>query len=497
VSLHRRQFLLTRDRCEPLADWAQTELDDYVLYTHPDLDVNVSDGCALVGFALDPERPHLSNAHIVAAIARLSVDQIGEALTSLAGRYVVIRVAGSQALIWHDACGLRSVYYTRHHGHLLAASQPSLFDYVVGPLGEGPRGDQYRQSAYAQTAGHWMPRGLSLYEDVHHLVPNHYLIGSTGEQVRYWPTRPLERRRLRDVVEEGVSLLPSIIAAGVRRMPLSLGLTAGWDSRTVLAAARQIAPMLRLDTLRFPGMGECVPDLVVPPQLCASLGLAHHIIDCRPEAIGSVPDAFARELAARTTLEPQTAYGVSLAHQDQHVCMSGNGSEVARCFYYRNGVHAPIRSVHDLMRFVPAVRGWRDVPSFHAPLAKWYAGAAQAAEPCGIDILDLFYWEHRLGSWLAHGQGQWDALNESFTPFNHRGLLEALLSVDPRHRSAPDYRLHRRLIRALWPELLAFPLNQRVSWRQRLKNRARVLTRAPGLYQIYRRLAYGRPPGFE
>ena len=39
MSLHRRQFLLTPDRCETLADWSQTPLDDYVLYTHPDLEL--------------------------------------------------------------------------------------------------------------------------------------------------------------------------------------------------------------------------------------------------------------------------------------------------------------------------------------------------------------------------------------------------------------------------------------------------------------------------
>jgi hypothetical protein len=92
-------------------------------------------------------------------------------------------------------------------------------------------------------------------------------------------------------------------------------------------------------------------------------------------------------------------------------------------------------------------------------VANWYNKTKTVSEASGIDILDLFYWEHRMGSWQAQSQLEWDIVQEAYTPFNHRGLLETMLSTPSRYRCAPDYSLYKEICKLLWPRVLEEPIN--------------------------------------
>ena len=77
-----------------------------------------------------------------------------------------------------------------------------------------------------------------------------------------------------------------------------------------------------------------------------------------------------------------------------------------------------------------------------------------------LDPLDLFEWEQAHGNWLAMCQMEFDiAWQDIFTPFNCRRLLKTILSVEEKYRRPPDYFLFKKLISALWPEILAVPIN--------------------------------------
>jgi hypothetical protein len=112
----------------------------------------------------------------------------------------------------------------------------------------------------------------------------------------------------------------------------------------------------------------------------------------------------------------------------------------------------------------------------------------------GIPLLDLFYWEQRVGSWASAALVELDLVQETFTPFNHRELLAMLLGVDHRLRASPRNRLHRSLIAHMWPEALSVPINP-VPFPQHLKHRAisglQALRLVDPLRRLKRRL---RPP---
>jgi hypothetical protein len=103
--------------------------------------------------------------------------------------------------------------------------------------------------------------------------------------------------------------------------------------------------------------------------------------------------------------------------------------------------------------------GWAQVPFVQADLEKWLKDATAVSERTGVDVLDLFYWEHRMGGWQAQSQLEWDIVQEAYTPFNHRRLLETMLAVPSQLRCLPDVVLYKEMCRAMWPQVLDAPIN--------------------------------------
>jgi hypothetical protein len=472
--LFRRQFLMTPEPCPELDHWQQARVGGHIVYAHPDVQLTSATAAAggvtavAVGFMLDPEFPARSNAEVLQAIADMdgSVERISRYLDAVSGRFVLIVATPDDVVIFHDPCGFRTVCYTTHGGRVFAGSQPLIFKLVM-PLGEGERFESYTQSDYVMThREHWIPSGCTLFEGVSHLVPNHYLRLSTLEQTRYWPRRPLVQQPAAQVATQAAGLLQRLMLAADTRFPLALPLTAGWDSRTILGASRAIAGALHYFTLQYRDLHPGANDIRIPARLLQALGLRHQVIDCnRP-----VPEWFQALYEHHVSPVHMDDYGLMAyamfeEYPARRVCIKGNCSEIARCFYYKNGTHPAITSPHQI---VARVKGWHSVPLAQEQVTAWYEQAHGVAAEANVEILDLFYWEHRMGSWQAFAQVEWDIVQDAFTPFNHRGLLELLLSTSAELRCAPNYPLYRMIIESLWPEVLSQPVNP-LTARERLQ----------------------------
>ena len=152
-------------------------------------------------------------------------------------------------------------------------------------------------------------------------------------------------------------------------------------------------------------------------------------------------------------------------------------SEAARGYYYKHGY--PQRVTGALLA---TLTGMSETPFAEQRFAAWLEEAAPACREHGYDVLDLFYWEQRLGSWCATGHLEWDLVREMFTPFNCRRLLDLLLRVDRTHRRPRRYALHVDMIQALWPETLCEPINP-FSAKDALKYALLTATGAPDTWR--------------
>ena len=93
-------------------------------------------------------------------------------------------------------------------------------------------------------------------------------------------------------------------------------------------------------------------------------------------------------------------------------------------------------------------------------MEEWFVEAKSVQKKTGLNLISLFYWEHRLGNWASRAYNENDCIFDVFTPFNNRTAIQYLLGVDKKYRIGPDFLLYRMLIGDLWPELLNYPFNK-------------------------------------
>ena len=152
----------------------------------------------------------------------------------------------------------------------------------VLPLNRNESYNQYYNSNYtSQDKGHWIPSGSSLWDNVNHLVPNHYFDSSLDKQIRYFPNRTLVRRKPKDAVKELSALLRKTMLAANNRYSLALAISSGLDSRLVLSSCKEIAQDIYYYTLIYDNLTSESLDIIIPDTLLKGLGLNHNIIDCR------------------------------------------------------------------------------------------------------------------------------------------------------------------------------------------------------------------------
>lgn len=464
----RRQFLLTPSRTETLPGWTALDVRGYRLYAHPDLPVTVHGGpdspvqLMLLGFALDPRRPELDNVDLLDALASDWTGDVSSwSFTDLVGRFVLAVFTGDDVLFISDPCGLRTLEYLCEDGAVHAASQALLLE-EVATLERGDRSRQLLESDYwRRNREGYLPAGLTPFEGVERLVPNHLLRASTGEQERYWPAAGNAAERTAtdptEIIRDAVERLRSSLEAAARRFPLALPVTAGLDSRMLLAAATPIQDRLFAYTLRYRHLNDRSPDVAIPSRLLAARGVRHHIVDCRAPA----PETWLKVYSGNSALSHlddwgQIAYGIEQGLPAGHVAVKGNVAEIAQLRFHYDGVVPSTGTAEQLAALVP---GWQTIPAVVDSLRTWRHDAAPAAAAAGIDLDVLFHWEHLCGSWQAQSQLEWDIAQDAFTPFSDRVLLTALLRLPTRLRSAPDRTAFRAIVEAGGSDLLDEPIN--------------------------------------
>lgn len=492
--LYRRQFVLGPSFLPSLPSWQQTKLNaSFCLSTHPDLEVTQARkgdlSLCLIGYILDPAHPERTNIHILQALLEqpsLTRGAVFEETAALTGRWILIFSDQKGSILFHDAAGLRQVFYaTGDAGSLWCASQPSLIAAELG-LQMDEAAEAFLQSpAYRGLTEPWWPGNSSPYARVKHLLPNHCLDMQSHEVRRYWPVAPLPGRSLKEAAEEGAAILRSSLLSGHNRFELALPLTAGWDSRVLLAATKDMAKEVFYYTLQYHKMKLSHEDIQIPNNLLSRFNLQHHILPCP----GSMTPAFESMYMSNVSNAHESwgiiAEGLFNHYPEQKVCLKGSVSEIARNFYNDNGRIIPDEAV-DANR-LSALCWMGNDPFVLRHFEAWLEGARPAAHNAGIHLLDLFYWEQRVGNWQAASQLEWDLVQEAFTPYNCRNLLTVLLSADASHRLPPHYQLYEQLARELWPETLSEPVNPSSVNRKRFTGFIKLLLKKTHLFPLYQK----------
>lgn len=456
----RGQFLFSAIKNSCLHNWTEEISGSNYIYVHPDCElskvINNNSRLYLIGFAINPHFPDKTSQQILQDISAFgSVEDIFSLLYPLTGRFVLIIDLGGKILIFNDACGLRQVHYTKYENKLFAASQPLLLQTVI-PLTKSSDADDYFRSKYVKyDKEHFLPSGITLYENVYHLVPNHYIDSEQFKQKRFWPSADLKPSSLEESAQKAAGLLKNSIYAANKRYKLALTLTSGRDSRIMLAASKDFIDEVFIYTLQYRNLRERSGDIRIPVNLSSRLGFQHNLINCNGKESEEFRDIYmANSDMAHWDDWGLIANGMYLNYPEGRMAVRGNCAEVGRCVYFKLGRHTKIKS-HKVFR--RHYFGY-ELEFIRKRIYEWYENTSYVNE-LGYDIYDLFYWEHRMGGWQAQSLLEWNIIHETFTPYNNRELLDITLSVPSKLRCKPKFVFYNRLMEILWNDALAEPIN--------------------------------------
>jgi len=461
--LLRRQYLLSSSPSGDIPGAKHTRITQRLFLTsHPHLEVtHLHDrgrSLTLLGYLLDPDDPSAGDAKVLEEL----LPRLGRCTDvivptyRLGGRWVLVVHDGADTIVFHDAAGLRPVYHEAAAngaaGELArCAAEPGLLARHVG-LALDPGALAYlRTRGDSDSEVYWMPGDTSPYAGVRALLPNHYLDLRTGQAIRYWPTTAIPEVEFPRAVSLSARMLRGQLDAASRRWPLSISLTAGWDSRLMLALCREVAHGMFAFTLTYPGQRSTNPDVQVPARLLPKLGLRHHLIeyparvdpDVRAVARfnhGSIGEAFCADI--QSLLE---------AHPADRVCVTGDVAEVVKAHFRRDDLADRDLTAGDLAEVLKIGDG----PFAAAAMERWL----QSARPSPLPLLDLLCWEQMAGRWQARIRFEYDTVHDSLAPLNCRQLLITLLGVAEEQRRSPGFSLLAAVIRELWPEVMCLPIN--------------------------------------
>lgn len=457
------QFLLGPRFAEHLVHWQRVPIaGGFKLTLHPSLAcTQMADAgreLTLIGNILDPHAPEAGNAEILRALHSRyrNRDDLVDATTDYGGRWLLFAADGRESFLFHDALGLRQVFYTdpARTGELWAMSQPGIAAEALALAPDEQALDYIDTETYRRTHEYRWPGTASTFAGLRHLPPNHWLDLATGASRRYWPSRPLDTFTLETAVERLLVLVPGLVRAAAARFDLALSLTAGVDSRLVLAAARDVIDRLRVVTVRQGRLPDGHPDVEIPARLLARLGLPHDVIRATSSMTPEFSLYFKHNVYRAHDHYGHDAEAILQRYGRTRAVLTGSGAEVGRRPFRTKLPHA------DHVRLTPATLAWLEYGSTHPFLVRhfeeWLADAGRQEH---VKLLDLFEWEQDYGNWLAMTQLEFDvAWRDIVTPYNCRAVLATFLGTPERCRG-PDALLWREFIGRAWPELLSEPIN--------------------------------------
>ena len=370
-------------------------------------------------------------------------------LPLLSGLYVFITLGEFPLRLYMDHGGSLPIVYSPAD-HRAASSTALLFD--EADYRARFRKDLHEALIGREGAGGWISGTLTAHRGVERVLPNHYLDLTSWTAHRFWPRRGDfdEWRPFEPSVVAAAKALADFSAAANRRFRVAATMTAGFDSRLLLASCRASLSDCQFFTLEAP---NAEMDIHVSRAIAARFGLRHQVLPLRGASEEEM--AIWDRMVGDCMIEaPRRTHTTLRDLADRDAVFTGMYGEVGRCRLYRQDLNE-INETRIDPKFIvdrltlPANR------ELIENIALWFDGLA--GQPNSV-VLDLAFHELKFGSWAMGQRPISNSIKLNFLPFAQRPVLDAFLGVAPAEKGTDA--LFSAIINELWPELLVVPINK-------------------------------------
>jgi len=465
-SRYPEQFVLSRQEVILPEGWLTESQGPWILGRHPSLPRILLVGRErraigwLLGYPIDPQGVLLADGSEVRVPweAEPPEGSVEEFVYGFGGRFLAAFVGESRKRLYLDPIGSLSLVYCAHQE--IVASTPNLVPY------DGRSGDNV---ALAKDLGipytnAKYPLELTPRHNVERLIPNHYLDLDRWSQVRHWPKAPLrDDASVESAAVAVAGIVKRQISAIVSRMPTYLRLTAGGDSRMLLACSKGVADRLELFTVPIGDDGGYL-DVAVARRIAKRFGLRHFVPEYRESTDEDLAEYMSRIGYGTGELRGWRSTTMFRQANPAYAQLDSAVGALDRGGFYRNGdtissVIAPER----LMQHCQGPATERTLP----PLRRWLETSPSLDT---FQLLDLFFVEQLLGCWggiLPYAEG--GDPGPILFPMSHREIITRMMTLpteyrlhgyhtcEKKHAGTPPFM--KEIIEREWPELLDWPFN--------------------------------------
>lgn len=460
---HQKQYLLGPSAVRVRPDWTITRIADGLILSHcPRLAVQKLQSRDdrdfwLIGLAVPADEVVES---LAAAFKARDASEIETWTGYWAGKWLLI----AADRCWPDASSSLAVNYRSVNGRLWLSNSAALLSDHVPDAPPLPRIPWRVASAKGMD---WIPAPFTTRDGIRMLLPQRTIDPRDGAIRPVRMDRP--NRDLSGAFEVLADALRIIMAnwGRTRFAEKLVGLTAGLDTRTVLAAACAAQIDARAYTINFPFMDR--RDRVLPQRLAATMGMPHAFRTLPPV---DDPDAKLRAAVIAEHMDGATSH-LTFDHyarfeyrregDNERTAANGTCFEIGRCFFWnrfaRAGLGERRPTADQILQAFAHESSWRPEPleSWRSAMQAWTESLSDPV-PLALDWRDRFYLDQRLGAWNATVQRSGDLVaSTAFTPANCLWVFHLLLQPDTAKRLRGVAQ--REAIRILAPRLLKLPIN--------------------------------------
>jgi len=456
--LYRRQFIFAPKEIDDFPTWKKYNiLDKYMLYAHPDLvQSEYSEGnkrLILLGDLYDPENYEFNNMNILARLIKNnSITELIESSFKYAGRFALFFIYSNSIYVFHDSNAARRVYYTTKNNAGWCGSMPSVLAKFAGLAKTTDKIvlDYYNSNSFTENSNADI-YNTTIYKDIEQLTANFYFDFQQYKAIRYWPNKPIKQSSLTEGVEIGSKLLQGILKSANFRYDLMLPVTAGFDSRLLLSATKDISSDLFYYIIKHSSTSNSYHDIKIPSKLFAKINLNFNIIEYPKEVDPEFKKLYFLNDEFAIENDISVIYNVFYKRFSDKINLPANFSTVARNFNttFKNKITAELLSEMNNLNNEHVLNVYRN----------WILEITDVVNKYGYSILDLFEWEEGSGNSITKTQTNKDISQEEFIPFNCRNLMITYLSVPKKYRNIYTNIYYKAMIKYMWPELLSVPFN--------------------------------------
>ena len=405
----------------------------------------------LIGIAVDVQTGRSNGIAEMLAESCASLDDVIRAEYTLGGKYILLISSHEGLYLIGDAtCSIQVCYEIDREQKVCAiASDP----YIIARKHDlTPDKDLLRVRRSGELFQP-MPYNVTIFREILQLLPNHTLNLLTGETERYlYYSSALPRLSAGDAAKQILPYLDSMVKGYAKHFPLLVPITAGKDSRVVLAAVCRQLPGVKTYTMKHKKHRDDDEELVISKQLTARMKLPHSIypdVELSEEQIQYFDQIIGKDLYSRISLTISATVhrycseyavlngdildqiGKISPHRDIPECLATAG-------YFRCKLHNYSKEAKTL------TKAWlREVKSSGEHLLSF----------------DLFSIENRMGRWASQNHALDSYLGQvNLNIFNARRIIGILCCVDRKERMR--FEIHKALLEQIDPDWLTVPFGK-------------------------------------